>query len=327
VVERVLHLGREAVGGLHALHQRPRHRLRVALLLQGAEDVERRPRAHVVDPLEEAPPVGARHLLVDPGQQIGERVHLRPQPLQEIAQGAVLELGALEVEEIVVEVPAVVGGDEAVKKQWRNSPACQARMRSLGLQTEGELQSWFVRQMDTFLTAHGRRLVGWDEILEGGLPMNAVVTSWRGEAGGIEAARTGHDVIMAPYSYTYFDYYQSEDRPSEPQAFPDYLPLSSVYHYEPIPRNLQPEYAKHILGAQGQLWTEYMPTPEQVEYMAFPRAVALAEVLWTTRDRPDFEEFLSRLKIHQSRLDILKVNYRPIDRPARPTPPLLVGES
>jgi hexosaminidase len=203
-----------------------------------------------------------------------------------------------------------VGGDEAVKTQWRSSPRAQARIRELGLKNEAELQSWFIHQMDTYLTSRGRRLVGWDEILEGGLAPGATVMSWRGVTGGIAAARAGHDVIMAPTTYTYLDYYQSANRDSEPLAIGGLLPLDSVYGFEPIPADLEPQYAKHVLGAQGQLWTEYMPSSRQVEYMAFPRMTALAEVVWTPRERKGFADFSRRLNVHRRRLDEIGVNYR-----------------
>jgi hexosaminidase len=203
-----------------------------------------------------------------------------------------------------------VGGDEAVKTQWRSSPRAQARIRALGLKNEAELQSWFIHQMDTYLTSRGRRLVGWDEILEGGLAPGATVMSWRGVQGGVAAARAGHDVVMAPTTYTYLDYYQSATRDGEPLAIGGLLPLDSVYGFEPIPADLEPQYAKHVLGAQGQLWTEYMPTSQQVEYMAFPRMTALAEVVWTPRERKDFGDFSRRLAVHLRRLDGIGVNYR-----------------
>ena len=208
-----------------------------------------------------------------------------------------------------------VGGDEAVKTQWKASPRVQARIRELGLRDEHELQSWFIRQMDGFLTARGRRLVGWDEILEGGLAPNATVMSWRGTAGGLAAARAGHDVVMAPTSHTYFDYYQSRDQAAEPLAFGGFIPLDSVYAYEPVPAGLEPPFVRHVLGAQAQLWTEYIPTPKHAEYMAYPRLTALAEVLWTPVARKDYPDFLRRLDPHLRRLDALDVNYRPLDGP------------
>jgi hexosaminidase len=204
-----------------------------------------------------------------------------------------------------------IGGDEAPKNQWKVSPRAQERMKALGIKTENELQSWFTTKMDAFLTSHNRRLVGWDEILEGGLAPNAVVMSWRGTAGGLEAARAGHDVIMTPGSHTYFDHYQSQNQAAEPLAIGGFLPLDTVYSYEPVPAELEPQFAKHILGAQGQIWTEYIEGPKNVEYMAFPRASALAEVLWTARDRRDFVDFSARLSAHLARLRMLDVNYRP----------------
>ncbi len=208
-----------------------------------------------------------------------------------------------------------LGGDEAVKTRWQASPEVQARIKALGLENEEQLQGWFMKQMDAFLAAHGRRLVGWDEILEGGLSPNAVVMSWRGEAGGIAAARAGHDVVMTPTAYTYFDYYQSQDRDHEPLAIGGDLPLEQVYGYDPIPAGLEPQFASHVLGAQGQLWSEYLPGPKAVEYMAFPRLCALAEVVWTPKPRKDYQDFLARLATHLERLAILDVNYRPLGRP------------
>ncbi|MGE5750465.1 MAG: beta-N-acetylhexosaminidase, partial [Gemmatimonas sp.] len=169
-----------------------------------------------------------------------------------------------------------VGGDEAVKDEWKASPRVQARIKELGLKDENELQSWFIRKMDTYLTQHSRRLIGWDEILEGGLAPNAAVMSWRGTAGGIAAAREGHDVVMAPGNPLYFDHYQSRDTNTEPLAIGGFNPLDSVYAYDPMPADLEPQFAKHILGAQGQLWTEYIPDAKHVEYMAFPRLSALS---------------------------------------------------
>ncbi|MDB4876578.1 MAG: beta-N-acetylglucosaminidase [Gemmatimonadetes bacterium] len=204
-----------------------------------------------------------------------------------------------------------IGGDEAPKTEWKASPRAQARMKELGLSNENELQSWFTTKMDVFLASHGRRLVGWDEILEGGLAPNAVVMSWRGIAGGITAARAGHDVVMAPENYTYFDKYQSLNKDAEPLAIGGFLPIDSVYAYEPVPPELEARYASHILGAQGQVWTEYITGPKQVEYMAYPRISVLSEVLWTPRTRRDFADFSARLPAHLRRLNALDVNYRP----------------
>ena len=206
-----------------------------------------------------------------------------------------------------------IGGDEAPKAQWKASPLAQSRIRELGLKDEDELQSWFTRRMDEFLTAHGRSLIGWDEILQGGLAPNATVMSWRGMDGGIAAARAGHDVVMAPTARTYFDYYQSADTTREQLAIGGFLPLDSVYAFDPVPPGLGPDEARHILGAQGQVWTEYIPDPKRVEYMAFPRACALAEVLWTPPGEKDYADFRQRLVTHLARLAVLDVNYRALD--------------
>jgi hexosaminidase len=208
-----------------------------------------------------------------------------------------------------------IGGDEAGKSQWKASPEIQARIRTLGLKDEHELQSWFIRQMDTFLTANGRRLIGWDEILEGGLAPGATVMSWRGTQGGIDAAKSNHDVVMAPGSHTYLDHYQSVDRAREPLAIGGYLPIDTVYAFEPVPPTLTPSEAAHILGAQVQLWTEYIRDPKELEYMAFPRMSALAEAVWTPVTRRDFADFMERLPAHLSRLHAMDVKYRPL--PAR----------
>jgi hexosaminidase len=207
-----------------------------------------------------------------------------------------------------------VGGDEAVKPQWKASARIQQRIRDLGLKDEHALQSWFIRQMDGFLTKRGRRLVGWDEIIDGGLAENATVMSWRGTAGGIAAAKAGHDVVMAPNNPLYFDHYQSRNQVAEPFAFGGFAPLDSVYAFEPVPASLTASEARHILGAQGQLWTEYIPTPKAAEYMAYPRMVALAEVVWSRKDRRDIANFKSRLAVHLLRLDAMDVRYRPLDK-------------
>lgn len=208
-----------------------------------------------------------------------------------------------------------VGGDECHKTRWIGCPKCQARIKAEGLADENELQSWFVRHVDRFLRGRGRRLLGWDEILEGGLAGNAAVMSWRGEEGGITAAREGHDVVMAPEQKTYFDYYQSSNREGEPLSIGGDLPLEKVYAYEPIPAALTPEEVKHVLGGQGQLWTEYMPRTQNIEYMAFPRACALAETLWSAADARDWGDFSARLRVQLRLLDRLNINYRPLDAP------------
>ena len=208
-----------------------------------------------------------------------------------------------------------IGGDEADKAKWKTSPRIAARIQELGLKDENELQSWFIRQMDGFLTARGRRMVGWDEILEGGLAPNATVMSWRGTAGGIAAARAGHDVVMAPTSHTYLDYYQSENTGAEPIAIGGFLPLERVYSFDPMPAELEPQFAKHIIGGQAQVWTEYMQDPKKVEYMAFPRLTALAEAVWTPLARKDYADYRARLDVHLARLGALDVNFRKPDVP------------
>ena len=221
------------------------------------------------------------------------------------------------MQDVLAEVMAIfpgryvhVGGDEAAKDLWKASPRIQARIRELGLKDEHELQSWFIRRMDTFLSAHGRRLLGWDEILEGGLAPGATVMSWRGTEGGVAAARAGHDVVMAPGRWTYFDQYQSTDHTREPHAFGGFLPVDTVYAFDPLPRELDAAQARHVLGAQAQLWTEYVPTTKHAEYMAFPRLAAFAEVVWTAPERKDLASFHARLARHLARLEAMDVNYR-----------------
>lgn len=205
-----------------------------------------------------------------------------------------------------------IGGDECPKVYWETCPKCQARIKAEGLADEHELQSWFIRRMEKWLNEHGRRLIGWDEILEGGLAPNATVMSWRGSQGGIDAANAGHDVVMSPNTYCYLDYYQGEDVDNEPAAIGGYLPLKNVYQFEVIPADIAPDKAHHILGGQGNVWTEYIPTSEQVEYMAYPRAIAISEVVWTHPDDRDYDAFEARLKKHLPYLEALNVNYRPI---------------
>lgn len=207
-----------------------------------------------------------------------------------------------------------IGGDEAPKAQWQQSEPMQRRIRELGLTDEDALQSYFVGRMDTFLHEHGRKLVGWDEILEGGLAPHATVMAWRGSDGGIAAARQGHDVVMAPNHSTYFDYYQTSNIDKEPLAIGGCVPLEHVYHFNPIPKQLSEEQGQRVLGTQGQLWSEYMPTYAQVEYMAFPRLCALAEVAWTPQQQRDYVDFHKRLEAHVQRLDALGVGYRPLDQ-------------
>lgn len=205
-----------------------------------------------------------------------------------------------------------VGGDEVNKQPWKDSPRVQERMKELGIATEEELQSWFIHRMDEWLTARGRRLVGWDEILEGGLAPGATVMSWRGEAGGIKAAQAGHDVVMAPTSHTYFDFCQG-DPATEPLAYPKRLTLETVYSYDPVPAVLDADKRKHVLGVQAQIWTEYIPDWRQAEYMAYPRGCALAEAAWSPAEKKDYADFLKRLEAHLNRLERMDVNFRPLD--------------
>jgi len=201
-----------------------------------------------------------------------------------------------------------IGGDEANKEEWKKCPKCRKRMQEENLQNVEELQSWFVKRIEKFLNSNDRIMIGWDEILEGGLAPNAVVMSWRGEAGGIQAAKAGNDVVMSPGTHCYFDHYQG-DLETEPKAIGGYTTLKKVYSYEPIPSELTPKQAKHILGAQANVWTEWMETPEHVEYMIFPRMCALSEVLWSTADSRDWNDFLIRIKAFIKRLQILGINY------------------
>ena len=202
-----------------------------------------------------------------------------------------------------------IGGDEVPKKQWEDSPVAQEVIQREGLGNEEGLQSYFIRRIEAFLRAHGRRLVGWDETLEGGLAPEATVMSWRGVEGGIEATRQGHDVIMTPTNRTYFDYYQG-DPAAEPLAIGGFVPLDSVYAFEPVPDELTPTQAAHVLGAQGNLWTEYISTAAQAEYMILPRLLALSEVLWSTRAARNWDRFVARLPEQFTRLDALGAEYR-----------------
>ncbi len=204
-----------------------------------------------------------------------------------------------------------IGGDEAVKNQWKASKAVQVRIAALGLHDEEEMQRYFVSRMNDFLTAKGRSLVGWDEILDGGLGQGPTVMAWRGMDKAVEAVHGGKDVVMAPTEFTYLDYYQGP-KDKEPLSIGGDVRLDKVYSFEPLPKALDDAGQKRILGAQGQLWAEYIPTPEHAEYMAFPRACALAEVVWSAKDKRDYKDFLERLPQHLARLDKLGVRYRPL---------------
>lgn len=202
-----------------------------------------------------------------------------------------------EVMEVFPSKDIHIGGDECPKTEWEKCPKCQSKIKALGLKkddrftAEQKLQAYFTKHVDEYLTKHGRNAIGWDEILEGGVSENATVMSWRGESGGIEAARLKHRVIMTPNTYCYFDYYQSKDRDNEPFAIGGFLPIKHVYDYEPLPANLTPEEQSYIWGVQCNVWTEYIPTFSQVQYMMLPRGAALSEVQWSLPEAKDYEKF------------------------------------
>ncbi|WP_411894260.1 beta-N-acetylhexosaminidase [Winogradskyella sp. A2] len=201
-----------------------------------------------------------------------------------------------------------IGGDEAPKTRWKDCSQCQARIKTEDLKDEHELQNYFITRMEKYLNSKGRQIIGWDEILEGGLAPNATVMSWRGTNGGVEAAKAGHSVVMTPTSHCYFDYYQSEND-DEPLAIGGFLPLEKVYNFNPIPEELTKKESKYVVGAQGNIWTEYMPTQDQVEYMAFPRIFAMSEVVWSNPQQKNYEDFASRVEYFHKRLEALKINY------------------
>jgi hexosaminidase len=203
-----------------------------------------------------------------------------------------------------------IGGDEVPKDTWKKSRDCQDLMKREGLKNEDELQSWFTRRIEKIVSAHGRTMIGWSEILQGGLAENAAVMDWLGD--GKEAAGTGHDVVMTPTGYCYFDFYQSSNRVAEPKAatWGGLLTLSKLYSYDPAPKGFPPEWASHILGTQGNLWTELVPNLSHAEYMMFPRACALAEVGWSSRSARNWDDFMRRLQVQAQRFDKMGVNYR-----------------
>ena len=201
-----------------------------------------------------------------------------------------------------------IGGDESPRNRWKQCPRCQAKMKELGLMREAELQTYINKEMDKFLTAKGRTLIGWDETLEGGLSENGIVMSWRGTKGGIAAAQQHHRVIMSPTDYCYIDYYQLKDQWHQPLGIGGYLPMSKVYSFEPT-ADLTEEYAKYILGPQVNLWTEYVAYPEHVFYMLLPRLDAISEVQWCRSDQKDFEDFKTRLPHMLKLYDQMGVNY------------------
>ncbi len=202
-----------------------------------------------------------------------------------------------------------IGGDECPKENWKHCQQCQKRIRENNLKDEHELQSYFITRISKYLNAKGKQIIGWDEILEGGLPPGAAVMSWRGTEGGIAAARAKHMVVMSPGQPCYFDHYQNQPIQKEPLAIGGYNPLDSVYAFDPTPQALNLDQQKYIMGAQANVWTEYILTPEQVEYMALPRMCALSEVLWSFPQTKNRKQFIQRLKAHQHMLDKLNLNY------------------
>jgi len=202
-----------------------------------------------------------------------------------------------------------IGGDEAPKTRWEECVKCQERIKNEALKDEHELQSYFISRIEKFLNSKGRQIIGWDEILEGGLAPNAAVMSWRGIEGGINAAKQKHNVVMTPSDYLYFDYYEGKPE-DEPLAIGGFLPIEKVYAYEPIPEELNIDEQKYIMGVQANQWTEYIATPDLVEYMTLPRLCALSEIAWSPKDKRNLDSFLDRMSTHYERLNELGVNYR-----------------
>lgn len=211
-----------------------------------------------------------------------------------------------------------IGGDEAPRVRWEACPKCQARIRAEGLEddvessAEAKLQSYFMTRVEDFLRSKGRSVIGWDEILEGGVSQSATIMSWRGVDGGLEAARRGHDVIMTPCQYMYFDYYQTDDFENEPMAMTGYVPLEKVYGFEPMLPEMTPEECSHILGVQANLWAEYISTPEHAFYMALPRMAALSEVQWLQPEQKDWDSFEERLQTFVKFYDRDGYSYHPL---------------
>jgi hexosaminidase len=206
-----------------------------------------------------------------------------------------------------------IGGDEVDKTDWENCELCQARIKNEGLKNEKELQAYFIRRIEKMVNAEGKNLIGWSEIREGGLSPSAALMDWIG--GGAESAASGHDVVMTPTKYCYFDHYQSTNHAAEPKAIGGFLPLKTVYAFDPLPAKLAPEFRAHVLGGQANLWTEYIPNLRQVEYMMFPRLGALAEADWSLNENRDWENFRTRTAQNEKRLAELGVNYRPLAKP------------
>lgn len=219
-----------------------------------------------------------------------------------------LENVLLEVIEIFPSKYVHVGGDEATKTNWAICPHCKNRMKAEGLANVEELQSYFIKRMERFINFRGKRLIGWDEILEGGIAPEATVMSWRGVKGGVEAAEQGHDVIMTPGSHCYFDHYQGPQN-EEPLAWGGYTPLSKVYTFDPIVETMNEIEAKHVLGGQANLWSEQIKTESHSEYMIFPRLAALSETLWSPKELRDWADFSSRIETLLRRFDFLNINY------------------
>lgn len=216
-----------------------------------------------------------------------------------------------EVMSIFPEQEIHIGADEVNKKEWEKCPHCKKRMKEEDLKNLEELQSYFVKRVENYLNKHNHSIIGWDEILEGGLAPNATVMSWRGTKGGIKAAKMGHKVIMTPTSHCYFDYYQGEDKTKEPYVrFKNYLPLSKVYSFEPIPEELNKQEAELVIGAQANMWTNFIKSPSHVEYMTFPRLCALAELTWSAKEKKDYQRFTEKLESHYPRLEQRHVIYR-----------------
>ncbi len=222
-------------------------------------------------------------------------------------------------EDVLAEVSALfpgpyvhIGGDEAPKVRWKESAAVQEIMKREGFDDVEKVQGWFNRRIETFLRGKGKKLIGWDEILEGGIAPSATIMSWRGEKNGIEATRQGHDVVMSPSGSLYIDAGQNPrpHSPYEPLMIGGYLPLEKIYNYNPLPQELTPEQQKHILGPQANMWTEYITTPKKVEYMLFPRLLAVAEVAWTPAASKNYADFLPRMSQQFARLDAQRINYR-----------------
>ena len=202
-----------------------------------------------------------------------------------------------------------IGGDECPKENWKRCPNCQARIKKEGLKDEHELQSYFIQRIEKYLNKKGKKIIGWDEILEGGLAPNATVMSWRGTKGGVEAAKQHHDVIMTPGHSVYFDHYQYKDKDNEPLAIGGLTTVHDVYRYEPLPIGLSADEQKYVLGAQANVWTEYMKTPEYVEYMILPRMTALSEIVWTPKEEKNWDDFDVRLQNIAKRYDAMGFNY------------------